>query len=786
MMAKAFMHSLVLGVLLASISICYSDRLHISQAETLWRLQELLNVPTVLSSWNKKGDICNTEPTSFLTVICYEESITQLHIIGEEGAPRLPHNFSIDSFMAMLARLPSLKVLTLVSIGLWGPIPGEIARLSSLEILNISSNFLYGAIPYEISYLSNLQTLILDNNLFVDRIPDFLNSFPALAVLSLRNNSLNGSLPESLSKLENVRVLGLAHNHFSGEVPDLSGLTNLQELDLQNNSLGPRFPHLSTKLVTLILRKNRFRSWIPAEISSCYQLKRLDISFNKFMGPFPSSLLSLPSITYINIAKNKFTGILYRNTSCNPELSFVDLSSNLLTGSLPNCLQSNSKRRVILYAGNCLARTDQHQHPYSLCRNEALAAGIFPLQKKQKQPSKAVLSLSIVGGVFAGSILVGLVFWLVGRAHAEMTGKTQPHGLVAENASAGYTSKLVSDARYISQTMKLGALGVPAYRAFSLEELEEATNYFDTSAFMGEGSHGQMYRGRLKDGSFVAIRCLKLKQGLRTQYFMHHIELISKLRHCHLVSAVGHCFECYLDDSSVSRLFLVFEYVPNGTLRSWSSGHGRRTLTWKQRIGAATGVAKGIQFLHAGIVPGIFSNNLKITDVLLDQNLVAKISSYNLPILDENMKMVDSGNFAGPKELIPRVKHQDKIDVYDFGVILLELIVGRPISSRNEMNIIINQLQPSITSNEAARRSVVAPKVENNCSDESIKTTMEICMRCVANDPGERPSIEDVLWNLQFAAQVQDAWQGDSPSISSSRASPASPSQLPRVQLTFQ
>jgi serine/threonine protein kinase len=82
-----------------------------------------------------------------------------------------------------------------------------------------------------------------------------------------------------------------------------------------------------------------------------------------------------------------------------------------------------------------------------------------------------------------------------------------------------------------------------------------------------------MYRGRLKDGSIVAVRCLKIKKSHSTQNFMHHIELISKLRHRHLVSALGHCFECYLDDSSVSRMFLVFEYVPNGTLRSWISGN---------------------------------------------------------------------------------------------------------------------------------------------------------------------------------------------------------------------
>lgn len=88
----------------------------------------------------------------------------------------------------------------------------------------------------------------------------------------------------------------------------------------------------------------------------------------------------------------------------------------------------------------------------------------------------------------------------------------------------------------------------------------------------------QMYRGRLKNGTFIAIRCLKMKKSHSTRNFMHHIELISKLRHCHLVSALGHCFECYFDDSSVSRIFLIFEYVPNGTLRSWISGNSWKSL----------------------------------------------------------------------------------------------------------------------------------------------------------------------------------------------------------------
>ncbi|RDX61075.1 putative inactive leucine-rich repeat receptor-like protein kinase, partial [Mucuna pruriens] len=783
-MGNRFNLSVLLVLVTVILSIFYSEQLQSSDTKTLLRIQQLLNFPPVLSSWNKNTDFCSTDSTSSLTVVCYEGTITQLHIVGETRALLLHRNFSIDTFVTTLARLPSLKVLTLVSLGIWGPFPGKIAHLSSLEIVNVSSNFLYGSIPLQFSLLSHLQTLILDNNMFSGHLPEWLDSFPALTVLSLRNNLFNGSLPDSLSSLENIRILSLSHNHFYGPVPDLRQLTNLQVLELDDNNFGPRFPQLGDKLVTLVLRNNKFRSSIPDEVSSYSQLERLDISANTFVGPFQLALLSLPSITYLNISGNKLTGMLFENLSCNPGLEAVDLSSNLLTGSLPKCLMSNSNDRTVLYARNCLEETNQNQHALPFCHTEAIAVGIVPEGKKHKRVSKAVLSLGIVCGVFGGVAIVAVLFFIIRRGNVIGKIKKPPTKLISENAASGFASKLLSDARYISQTMKFGTVGLPPYRAFSLEEIVAATNNFDSASFMGEGSQGKMHRGQLKNGLLVAIRSVKMTKSYSTQDFMHNIELISKYRHRHLVSVVGHCFECYLDDSSVSSIFIVFEYVPNGTLKSWiSDGHYRKSLTWMQRIEAAIGVAKGIQYLHTGIVPGVYSNNLKITDVLLDQNFVAKISSYDLPLLF-NMRKVGQGNpssgFRSPS-VNKSVKHEDKYDVYEFGVILLELILGRTIKSRN-VNTLKDLLQASITADGEARRSIIDPAVRKACLDQSLKTMMEICVRCLVKEPAERPSIEDVLWNLQFAAQVQDAWRGDSQS-SSSDGSPISP--LASRRMTF-
>ncbi|KAI4348483.1 hypothetical protein L6164_009204 [Bauhinia variegata] len=777
-MAKELHPSMLLVLVTIFLSISDSEQLQSSQSQALLRIQELLNFPAILSSWNNNTDFCNTEPNSSLTVECYEDTITQLHIIGNKKAPLRPRNFSIKSFATALVKLPNLKVLTLVSLGIWGPLPGTISRLSSLEILNMSSNFLYGGIPQEFSLLSNLQTFILDDNMFAGRLPDWLDSLAALTVLSLKNNLFNGSLPNSLGSLETLRVLSLSHNHFYGVVPDLSRLTNLQVLELDDNAFGPQFPRLGNKLVTLTLSNNKFRSGIPAELNSYYQLQRLDISSNSFVGPFQPALLSLPSITYLNISGNELRGMLFENFSCNSELEQVDLSSNLLTGSLPKCLLSDSKGKTVKYAENCLEDTNQNQHPLPSCHTEALAVGILPERRKHKQVSKVLISLGIIGGSLGGVSLVALIFFLVRRRNVKNKTKNPPTRSISENAASGYTSKLLSDARYISQTMKMGSVGLPTYRTFSLEEIESATNNFETASFMGEGSHGQIYRGRLKNGSLVAIKCIKMMKSYSTQNMMQRMELISKLRHPHLVSALGHCFECNLDDSSVSRIFLVFEYIPNGTLKSWiSDGHYRQSLNWTQRIAAAIGVAKGIQFLHTGIVPGVYSNNLQVTDVLLDQNLVAKISNYNLPLSSNMRKVKHKISSSGSKSTSSNksVKLEDKSDMYDFGVILLEIILGRTIKSRNDVDALRDLLQASIVAGDEARRSIADAAVSKACLDQSLKTMMEICVRCLVREPADRPSIEDILWNLQFAAQVHDAWRGDSQSSESSPGSPLEP-----------
>ncbi|CAN6203112.1 unnamed protein product [Urochloa humidicola] len=788
---------ILLPLLLAMVP--ESTQLQSSQTWSLLKIQQLLNYPPVLSTWGNHTDFCygGDYKTASAFVECYGDSVTQLHIIGPGsgagGAPPLPKTFSIDAFFTTLTRLPDLRVLTLTGLGLWGPLPGKVSRLASLEIVNVSGNYLYGELPDGLSRLGNLQTFIADDNLLSGELPGWLGKLPSLAVLSLRNNSLQGTLPESVGDMAALRSLSLAGNNLTGGVPDLSSLKNLQVVDLANNSLGPAFPRLGRKVATVVLAGNRFADGLPAgELASFYLLERLDVSRNRFVGPFPPALLALPSIRYLSVAGNRLTGMLAANMSCGDNLRFVDVSSNLLTGTIPSCLSAASRKAALAAAANCLSPTAAAgagaggevvgwQHPALYCQNQALAVGIVPPDQaargKKGGGAKAGLVAGAVAAALAAAVLVGVAVFLAVRKVTMRRAKARPPRRLVEHASSAYPSQFFADARYISQTVKLGALGIPAYRSFSLVELEAATNNFEVSCLLGQDAHGQMYRGTLSNGTAVTIRSLRVKRSQTSQSLNRHIEMISKLRHRHLVSALGHCFEYNLDDATVTQLYLVFEYVHNGNLRSRiSQGTEGRKLPWAQRISTVIGVAKGIQFLHGGIMPGLFANNLKITNILLDQNLVAKIGSYNIPILAETAKSEGGGN----KYPSDRVPNGDKMDIYDFGVILLEVVSGRPITSIHEVEIMREQLQSALTSESPSRRRMlVDPSVGRSCSDESARTAMEICLRCLAKEAAQRPSVEDVLWNLQFAAQVQDDCRGDSRS-QSSEESPLSPSQIPR------
>ncbi|GKE66127.1 probable inactive leucine-rich repeat receptor-like protein kinase [Tanacetum coccineum] len=183
------------------------------------------------------------------------------------------------------------------------------------------------------------------------------------------------------------------------------------------------------------------------------------------------------------------------------------MKNNLLNGFLSKSLGSLVDLRVLILSHNnftsqvldlsSLTVNDvnevkvKSQNPISFCKNQALAVGVIPRPHMSAKKSNVGLIFEIIGAVLGGIVLVGVAFFVFRHVYGKKMVKKPPPRVIAENGTGSYTSKLLSDARYVTRVMKLGSLGIPAYRTFLLEELEEAANGFDTSTLMVEGSHGQ-------------------------------------------------------------------------------------------------------------------------------------------------------------------------------------------------------------------------------------------------------------------------------------------------------
>lgn len=684
----------------------------LAQTETriLFQVQKLLEYPPVLQGWNNWTNFCFLPPSPSLKIVCSNGRVTELTIIGNKTSPSSHINkpfqalsgaFSTDSFFTVLTKLSNLKVLSLVSLGLWGPLPAKINRFWSLEILNISSNFISGEIPSSISSMKNLKSIVLADNL------------------------------------------------FNGNIPDLKSLTSLEEVNFDGNKLGPQFPSIGKNLVKIILSKNSIRSQIPSMIVHFDKLQIFDISSNNFFGKIPYSIFSLHSLHYLNLSSNKFSGNLSMNSPCSSSLNYVDISHNFLVGKLPSCIM-NSKGKV-LYSGNCLSTRNQHASSY--CKKDAALAVKPPKRKVKKESSmKLGLVIVIVGGVVGvACVLALLIVFILWKSKPERLNHNMDR-----SAAHKFSDKSNLNARHVPQTMRLATHGQPPYNIFTEEEIEDATNNFDQSNLIGEGSQGQIYKGWLRDGSLVLINCIKIKQKGLPHSIMQHLDALQNLRHRHMVSVLGHCVITHQDPPQVTcTVFIVLEYISNVSLRDQlTDGKKKDMLKWPQRMAISIGIARGVQFLHTGVAPGIFGNNFKIENILLDDSLNAKVSGYRIPLPSKStVNEPSSANQNGS------TNYAEKEDIYQLGVILLEVITGRQIASSSEVEQLKDELERG--SSEAPSqilRSAIDPSLRGSYAYESMSTAVQITINCLSKVSSKRPSIEDVLWNLQYSMQVQENW----------------------------
>ncbi|CAL5020908.1 unnamed protein product [Urochloa decumbens] len=314
-----------------------------------------------LSSWNSSIPHCQWEGVN--CSLKHPGRVTMLTLVGLGLAgPISPSignltfleslNMSTNNFSGVLPplyRLHKLQQLVLYKNSLEGAIPDSLANRSNLNYLELSGNFLTGGIPSNMGRLSNLSYLGLSNNHLTGIIPPSLKNLSQLSSLALANNQLTGSIPDELGQLPSLQLLFLGANNLSGAITrTLSNRSSLLYIDLSFNMLGNTLPSdigdTLPNLTFLYLNSNKFEGNIPASLGNISGLLELDFSFNNFIGQVPSSLGKYGKLSYLNLGANKLEandsqGWEFIDTLSNfSSLQTLVLDQNQFQGAIPNSI----------------------------------------------------------------------------------------------------------------------------------------------------------------------------------------------------------------------------------------------------------------------------------------------------------------------------------------------------------------------------------------------------------------------------------------------------------------
>ncbi|XP_059451316.1 receptor-like protein kinase FERONIA [Corylus avellana] len=296
-------------------------------------------------------------------------------------------------------------------------------------------------------------------------------------------------------------------------------------------------------------------------------------------------------------------------------------------------------------------------------------------------------------------------------------------------------------------------------RKFSFTEIKAATNDFDKILIIGVGGFGNVYKGYVDDATTpVAIKRLKSRSQQGAHEFHTEIAMLSQLRHRHLVSLIGYCN----DDS---EMILVYDYMSHGNLRDHLYDTGNPPLSWKQRLEICIGAAHGLQYLHTDAKHMIIHRDVKTTNILLDEKWVAKVSDFGLSKIGPtsefktHVSTVVKGSMGYMDPEYYRLQQlTEKSDVYSFGVVLCEVLCARPplLRTAKKNQVSLAQWVQEYYCNKMLDQ-IVDPFLKGEITPECLEKFGEIAVNCLLDDRTKRPSMNEVVWGLELALQMQES-----------------------------
>ncbi|KAJ4978877.1 hypothetical protein NE237_009657 [Protea cynaroides] len=327
--------------------------------------------------------------------------------------------------------------------------------------------------------------------------------------------------------------------------------------------------------------------------------------------------------------------------------------------------------------------------------------------------------------------------------------------MVRKSGRLSKQSKLVKE---MEDMLKASNGGKPT-RLFSLKELKKATAGFSKDKLLGSGGFGEVYKGELPDGISVAIKAAKVGNIKSTQQVLNEVGILSQVNHKNLVRLFGCCVEA-------EQPLMIYEYVPNGTLHCHLHGKDGTFLDLKRRLQIALQTAEALTYLHSSAHTPIYHRDIKSTNILLDGELNAKVADFGISRLAKpglsHVSTCAQGTlgYLDP-EYYRNYQLTEKSDVYSYGVVLLELLTSqKAIDFSRDPNDV--NLATYVT--ECANRGTVMEIIDRSLlGDEPsaeimmcIKLFSDIALACLREKKVERPSMKDLVQELQCIAGILD------------------------------
>ncbi|KAF2935860.1 hypothetical protein DAI22_04g262000 [Oryza sativa Japonica Group] len=691
-----------------------------------------------------------------------------------------------SSSLAFISNMTSLNTLILRNCMVSDSLALiDFSKFASLTLLDLSFNNITGQVPQTLLNLNFLSYLFLGNN-------NLTGSLPSSKIRSLRNldfsyNQLSGNFPFWVS--EEDLQLNLVANNFMVNISNNSALPSGLECLQQNTPCFLGSPHSASFAVDC--GSTRF---ISGSRNSSYQADATNLGAASYHVTEPltwgisnvGKFMDTPNgTTIINNARQfqatldselfqtarmspsslRYYGIGLQNGNYTVSLQFAEFGfedteswksrgrrvfdiyvqgerkekdfdikkeagGKSYTAVKKDYIVSVTRNFVEIHLfwagkGTCCIPTQGYYGPTisALSLSPNFTPTIGNVAEQNSSTSKTVVIVAVAIGVtILGLVaLVGIFLWRKKRRKLSL-----------------------------EQQELYSIVGRP--NIFSYGELRSATENFSSSNRLGEGGYGAVYKGKLMDGRIVAVKQLSQTSHQGKKQFATEIETISRVQHRNLVKLYGCCLEG-------NNPLLVYEYMENGSLDKALFGTEKLHIGWPARFEICLGIARGLAYLHEESSIRVVHRDIKASNVLLDANLNPKISDFGLAKLyDDKMthvstKVAGTFGYLAP-EYAMRGHMTEKVDVFAFGVVLLETLAGRPNYDDvlEEDKIYIFEWVWRLYESERAL-DIVDPNLTEFNSEEVLRA-IHVALLCTQGSPHRRPSMSRVVAMLTGDAEV--------------------------------